>query len=57
MQLYFNCLVELKISDMNVSKTLSELAVIKASETVIIFNDEQFTYGKLFSGKWDYTRG
>ncbi len=32
---------------MNVSKTLSELAVIKASETAIIFNDKQFTYGNI----------
>ncbi|MCK4992403.1 MAG: hypothetical protein KAS29_18020, partial [Bacteroidales bacterium] len=40
-------LFELKISDMNVSKTLSELAVIKASETAIIFNDKQFTYGNI----------
>jgi long-chain acyl-CoA synthetase len=32
---------------MNVSKLLSDLAVTKANETAIIFNDRQFTYGNL----------
>ena len=32
---------------MNVGKILSELAVIKANETAIIFNETQFTYGSL----------
>jgi len=32
---------------MNVSKLLSKLAVLKAHETAIIFNDQQVTYGEL----------
>ncbi|TFH34312.1 MAG: hypothetical protein E4G95_08420 [Bacteroidia bacterium] len=32
---------------MNVSKLISELAVIKENETAVIFNTQQFTYGKL----------
>jgi long-chain acyl-CoA synthetase len=32
---------------MNVSKLLSELAVLKSNETAIIFNEQQFTYGML----------
>jgi len=32
---------------MNVSKLLSDLAVTKANETAIIFNEKQFTYGDL----------
>jgi len=32
---------------MNVSKILSELAVNKANETAIVFNEKQFTYGNL----------
>jgi len=32
---------------MNVSRLLSELAILKKEEAAIIFNDQQFTYGKL----------
>ena len=32
---------------MNVGKILSELAAIKSNETAIVFNEKQFTYGKV----------